>query len=152
MIHPVADLFVQLAVGTVMIGLTVMIQAITLDFVIKRVGRAEGVLRRLTGLFWKPVMSGAVVLAVFTIQVLNIWLWAFLYLGLGCAPLEGIPDALYFATVTYTTLGYGDIVLEPSCRMLGGVEASNGFLLFGWGTAFIFEVISQLYRREARSI
>jgi hypothetical protein len=80
------------------------------------------------------------------------WLWALLYLALGCAPLANLSDALYFATVTYTTLGFGDIILEPSFRILSGIEAANGFLLFGWTTAFIFEVISQLYRSEARSI
>lgn len=150
--NDLASLFLQLVLGTAMIGLTVIIQAVILDFVIKRVGWAEGVLRRLTKLLWKPVLSGGVVLAVFAIQVVNIWIWAGFYLGFGCEPLKGIPDALYFATVTYSTVGYGDIVLEPSCRMLSGVSASNGFLLFGWGTAFIFEVISQIYKREAKSI
>ncbi len=146
------NLFLQLLTGAGMIGVTVIIQAMALDFIIRRTGASEKLLRRLSRNFWQPLMASIVVVSVFAVQITHIWLWAILYRVLGCAPLENFSDALYFATTTYTTLGYGDIVLEPSFRMLSGVEAANGFLLFGWTTAFIFEVISQLYKREAKSI
>ena len=135
-----------------MISVTVIIHAMALDFIIKHARRAEGLLRDRSHFLWKPIAAGSLVVAVFTSHIVQIWLWALLYLQLGCAPLENLPDALYFATVTYTTLGYGDIVLEPTHRMLSGIEAANGIIMFGWTTAFIFEVISQLYRREAKSL
>lgn len=146
------NLFLQLLVGSFMIGITVVIHAITLDFMIKRVGYIENCVRRVLKSFWKPIMAGMIVVSVFIVNVIHIWLWAFLYLVLECPPINNLPDALYFSTVTYTTVGYGDITLDSSFRMLSGIESANGFLLFGWTTAFILEVISQLYKREAHSI
>jgi hypothetical protein len=53
-------------------------------------------------------------------------------------------DALYFAFVNYTTLGYGDIVPINPWRILGPVAAMNGILLFGWSTAVIYEILRTL--------
>jgi hypothetical protein len=50
-------------------------------------------------------------------------------------------DALYFAFVNYTTLGYGDILPIPNWRILGPMAAMNGILLFGWSTAVIYDVL-----------
>lgn len=146
------ELLYQLALGGVLIAVTVMIHAIVLDMIMRYVGRVEPILRRAIGLLWKPVLSSTVVVTIFLAHILQIWLWALIYLWNDCAPLQDLPHSLYFATVTYTTLGYGDIILGSSCRMLSGVEAANGFLMFGWTAAFIFEIISRIYRQEAKSI
>ncbi len=146
------NLFLILLIGAVMIGVTVITHAIALDFIIKHARRVEIFLRTRSFFLWKPIAAGSLVIGVFSSHVVQIWLWALLYLLLKCEPLTNLSDALYFATVTYTTLGYGDITLKPNFRMLSGVEAINGIIMFGWTTAFIFEVISQIYRREARSI
>ena len=52
--------------------------------------------------------------------------------------------ALYFSTVTFTTLGYGDITLLPRWQLISAFEATNGIVLFGVSTAFIFTVIQRL--------
>lgn len=150
--HSLFNLFVQLALGTVMLGTMVGLHAIGLDFIIKRARQAEALTMRLAQGLWKPLMSGLIVVSVFALHVVQMWAWAALYLVLNCPPLQHLSDALYFSTVTYTTLGFGDIILAPQWRMLAGIEAANGFILFGWTTAFIFEVISQLYRSETRKI
>lgn len=144
------NLAVQLLVGGLMIGLTVVIHAILLDLIMKKAGFIESVTRRITKKMWQPLMAAIVVVSVFTVHMLHIWIWAGLYMILNCEALNSLANALYFSSVTFTTLGYGDIMLEPGFRMLSGAEAANGFILFGWTTAFIFEVISQLYKREAK--
>lgn len=146
------SLFLQLVIGGLMIGLTVAIHAMALDTIIKQARHAESLIWRLAGKLWKPVMSAIIVLFVIMSHIAQIWIWALLYLARGCAPLKGVSDALYFSTVSYTTVGFGDITLDHSCRMLSGVEAMNGFIVVGWTTAFIFEVISQLYKREATAL
>ncbi|PZP55701.1 MAG: hypothetical protein DI586_05950 [Micavibrio aeruginosavorus] len=131
-----------------MIGITVAMHAVCLDFIIHR-ARMAAVFARKHGHFaWKPLLSGIIVISVFAIHVVQIWIWAILYLAMDSVSLHTLSDALYFSTVTFTTVGYGDIVLGPEIRMLSAIEAANGFLLFGWTAAFIFEVISHLYRRE----
>jgi len=52
--------------------------------------------------------------------------------------------AFYHSATNYTSLGYGDIVMSPSWRILGPVEATVGLLMFGVSTAVIFAVIQRL--------
>lgn len=141
----------QLILGGLMIALTVAIQGILLDIIIHKARHASSFLsNRIYA--WKPVLSSLIVVAVFGIHIIQIWLWALLYLWLDAIPLHSFDDALYFSTSTFSTAGYGDIVLSSSTRMLSAIEAANGFLAFGWTTAFIFEVISKLYKSEAKSL
>jgi hypothetical protein len=66
-----------------------------------------------------------------------------------------MPDfttAAYFSAVTYTTTGYGDLVLPSEWRVVGGVEALTGILMYGLSTGMFFAVFSEIFnlgRREA---
>jgi voltage-gated potassium channel Kch len=55
---------------------------------------------------------------------------------------------LYFSTTTFTTVGYGDVFLDKEWRLLSAFQSANGFIMFGWSTAFIFEIMSKLYKEE----
>ena len=48
--------------------------------------------------------------------------------------------------VTFTSVGYGDVVLTGNWRMLASLQGANGLILFGWTTALIFYVIQTGYR------
>jgi voltage-gated potassium channel Kch len=64
---------------------------------------------------------------------------------------HSFPDretAYYFSLKSYTTLGYGDVVIPHPWRLMGSLEAMNGVLLFGWSTAILVGFLSRL--REAR--
>src|SRR5262245_12412026 len=54
--------------------------------------------------------------------------WAGLYVIAGLLP--DIETALYFSLTSYTTVGYGDVVLPQSARLLGPIEAAVGILMF----------------------
>ncbi len=82
------------------------------------------------------------VLSLMALHAIEIWLYAGLYLAAGA--VADLETALYFSTVTFTTVGYGDIVLEPGWRLVGAIESANGLLLFGWSTAFLTTAIGQL--------
>jgi len=78
---------------------------------------------------------------VLLLHLLEISLWAVVYAWKNCMP--DLDSAFYFSAVTYTTTGYGDLVLPPAWRMLGAVEALTGILMCGWSTAFFFTVVSR---------
>lgn len=146
------ELLIQFIIGAMMIGVTVIVHALGLDVIIRAAGRYEDRFRKFSKSLWKAWITSVVVLCVFFVHIVIMWIWAVLFLVKDCSPLQGLSDALYFSTVTYSTLGFGDIVLDSSCRMLGGIEGANGFILFGWTAAFIFEIVSRIYRREASSL
>jgi hypothetical protein len=62
--------------------------------------------------------------------------------------MQDIQSALYFSAVTYTTTGYGDLVLPPEWRLVGAVEALTGILMCGWSTGFFFAVVSRISRER----
>ena len=62
--------------------------------------------------------------------------------------LPALEPALYFSTVTFVALGYGDIVLGPQWRMISAIEAANGVILIAWSTAFLFSVTARLRALE----
>ena len=48
-----------------------------------------------------------------------------------------LKDAVYFSTVTFSTLGYGDITPPPGWRVFAALESMNGFILIGWSIAYL---------------
>jgi len=84
-----------------------------------------------------------IVLLMFIVTVVEVMVWALVYLGLNT--IETFERALYFSMVTFTTLGYGDIVLEPAYRLLSSFEAANGIIMFGWTTSIVIASVQKLY-------
>ena len=76
------------------------------------------------------------------LHLLQIAVWAIFYVLEHGMP--DLPSALYFSAVTYTTTGYGDLVLPPQWRLVGGVEALTGILMCGWSAAFFFAVVNRM--------
>lgn len=76
------------------------------------------------------------------LHLFEITLWAFLYLWRQAMP--DIQSALYFSAVTYTTTGYGDLVLPMDWRLVGAIEALTGILLCSWSAGFFFAVVSEI--------
>lgn len=143
-------MFTQLLIGTVIIGATVALHALALDLIIRNIRKVEKIVLSIRHTAWKPVVLAAVVLSVFMAHVVEIWTWAAVYFSLAALPT--FESALYFSTTAFTTLGFGDLMPTQEWRLLGAIEGANGFMLFGWSTAFTFEVLSQLYRKEGGTI
>ncbi len=87
-----------------------------------------------------------VVLLLFLVSVVEVLIWAITYLALNA--IQGLEQALYFSMVTFTTLGYGDVVLAEQWRLLSSFEAANGIIMFGWTIAIVVSVVQRLYLSE----
>lgn len=138
-------LFAQLIVATGMIVLTVAMHLAGLTglLAMMRAG-SQGLRADQTWLQRGLVM--AAVLGLFALHTLQIWLYAGLYVALG--QFERFEAALYFSTSTFTTVGYGDVVLDERWRVLSAIQSANGFLLLGWSTAFLISVVARLRAAE----
>lgn len=136
----------NLALATVMVGLTVTLHffgLLGLLWVLRNRGH-----RFQAHVSW--VGQGAailfVVIGLVAVITAEIWLYALAYLAVGA--LGDLEAALYFSTTSFTTLGYGDVVLDQRWRLLGAIEGANGLLLFGWSTAFLISVTGRMRALE----
>ena len=138
-------MFFRLSLGAGLIAATVVVQALFMTVGLSTFKRIEE--RRPGAMARKPGITTVIWILFLLIPiVLDVTLWAtFYYLG---GALPSFEEALYFSTVTFTTVGYGDIVLGREWRQLASFEAVNGWIIFGWATALIMAVIQRLYFRD----
>ena len=131
----------KLLTAWALMALCVVIHAVGVAAALRWVRREATIARGLwpsTRLFVR-VAGMDVLLHLFEIAV-----WAFFYAWRGA--MRDWASALYFSAVTYTTTGYGDLVLPPEWRLLGAVEALTGILMCGWSTGFFVAVVSRSFR------
>lgn len=131
-----------LLVGSVMIVITVVIESFfiaTAVSVLDAQARSLGAL----SLFGRTVvLLSALTLWLMAGITVALWLWAGLFVLLG--EFDTLQDAIYFSSVSATTLGYGDIVLSTKWQTLSGFIAANGLILFSLNTAFLFEALRRI--------
>jgi hypothetical protein len=77
------------------------------------------------------------------IHVAEITVWALFYWWRQCLPDAG--SAFYFSGVTYTTLGYGDLVLPEQWRLLAPIEGLTGILMCGLSAGLFFATVTAIY-------
>ncbi|MFT5173686.1 MAG: hypothetical protein ACI8W7_001864 [Gammaproteobacteria bacterium] len=80
---------------------------------------------------------------------LSAWSWAWVFLTVGI--FQELEPALYFSIVAFTTVGYGDIIIETQWHILVSFSAINGLLVFGLNTAFVVEFTSRLRSIQEQS-
>ncbi len=135
-------MFTELLIGGLIITLSIAVQAVI-------IGVIETLFNRFRPWLIKPprvakmVLTLIIVVLIIMIGVtISTWAWASTFLFLGA--LETLEEAVYFATVSFTSLGFGDITLNPQWRILSSLTAANGLIIFGLSTAFLMEFLLEL--------
>ena len=85
--------------------------------------------------------------AMLTLQLLEVVLWATFYRW-KCFP--SWDSALYFSATSFSTVGYGDVVLPGNWRLLGPIESVTGVLMCGLSASGLFAIVTRLVRHEER--
>jgi len=131
-----------LLVGAVAVLCTIVIHALAVDTTVRLV-RHERRLGRAGKSFWGNVAIVATAISIaFVAHLVEIAFWAMLFMR--CGEFTDFGTAFDHSAVNYTTLGYGNVVMTPSWRLLGPLEAADGMLMFGVTTALVFTVIQRL--------
>ena len=86
---------------------------------------------RLLSVAWRLVL----------LHLAEISVWGLFYWWQKCLP--DVESAFYFSAVTYTTVGYGDLLLPQEWRLVGAVEGLTGILMCGLSTGLFFAVVSR---------
>ena len=88
--------------------------------------------------------------ALIMLHIVEVIMWAIAYVFLvpGLTH-ESFEESIYFSTVTYASLGYGDVVIaDRSWRLLSGIQAMVGLIVFGWTTALLFALVQRIWLEE----
>ncbi len=137
-----------LLVAVAMTFCTIIIHALALRAIIHFV-RHERQLGSAGVRFWRDVaiVAGAALLAL-AAHLVEITAWAGVFIL--CGEFHHFAAAFYHSAVNYTSLGYGDVVMSASWRLLGPLETADGMLMFGVSTAMIFAIIQRLLQTRLR--
>src|SRR4026209_1131973 len=127
-----------LLIAWCLLAVTVAIHAAGLSAMLPHVLSAEPD-RRFWPVMWQ-ILWGAWRLLL--LPLTEIAAWALFYWWQKCLP--DAESSFYFSGVTYTTVGYGDLVLPPEWRMIGSVEGLTGILMCGLSAGVFFAVVSKL--------
>jgi len=138
-------LFQQVATAALLIAATLCLQCAGVAMIIEWL--KTGPLREARNF---PISRSAALvmettLAVVLLQGIIISLWAGSYRWL-C--LGSWNTAFYFSAVSYSTVGYGDVVLQPRWRLLGPLESMMGVLMCGISVSLLFALIHKLLANE----
>lgn len=134
----------QLLLGISVICVTAYIHAGILALALVQFDPLKRWARKLPGTLRLSTVLAASVIWVMGAHLAEVAVWAGILFALDI--FQSFNTAAYFALVAYTTLGFGDIVLPEQWRILSGMIAANGFLVFGWSTAFQVDLLADLKR------
>ena len=139
----------ELLVATLLAAISVSIHALGSYFVLLRVFRTllkEGQAWTFSAVYWTIMRVFTVLL---TIHVIEVAVWGEFYFMQHLFPDR--ETAYYFSLTSYTTVGYGDVVISRQWRLMGGFEAMTGVLMFGWSTAILVGLLSRFRGERERS-
>jgi len=126
-----------IAVGLVVV--TVVIHAIGFDLLLRVTMQSHAFDK--SGFFFVTRSVTGMTLWLILIHVAEIAVWGLFYLWWGCLPTA--ESSFYFSAVTYTTVGYGDVMLPLAWRNLAPVEALTGILVCGLSTGLFFAIVQR---------
>ena len=139
----------ELAVATFMVIATVIFHGLGLQALSRLIGMdstrryAFGMLS-MRGL---ALTTGAA-LGLLVLHGVEIWAYALLFHLTDAVP--GMRDAVYFSTITFGAIGYGDGPLAEPWKLVAGIEGINGVILIGWSVAFLVTVMDRLATHQRK--
>jgi voltage-gated potassium channel len=134
----------QLAAAAVLLTLTLLLQAAGVTAMIEWLRRVVAQNAKF-GLVRSAALVVQTASAIICLHGLIILLWAGFY-RLRCFPTWEI--AFYFSASSYVTVGYGDVVLPLSWRLLGPLESMTGVLMCGISIGVLIALVTRLVDRN----
>ena len=112
--------------------------------------RRKATLKRHDGPFFTAILLIVVFVVIIILHLAEAAIWASFYLARGL--FNDFETSFYFSLTSYSTVGYGDVLLPDKWRLLGTVEAVSGVLLCGLSTAFLFAIINVLFQARMQQL
>jgi hypothetical protein len=122
----------------VLVAVTVVIHAFAISALLHTIATSNSWVMRYDFLSFSLLFI-SVTLWLLLMHLVEISVWGLFYYWQAILP--NAESALYFSGATYTTVGYGDLVLPRPWRLLAVTEAATGVLMFGLSTGLAFAIL-----------
>ncbi|MCU0804965.1 MAG: potassium channel family protein [Burkholderiales bacterium] len=141
------NLFAELVLGGALLLLTAIVHGVGVSAVILTYERQA--LLQAAHMRRHPFAAFSLLIVVLlATHLAEILLWALLFLEMGA--IEDLRTAFYFASVTYTTLGYQDVPFPAEYRILPAMLSLAGVFMIGWTTGLLFAVTNGFIQNHVR--
>ena len=84
-------------------------------------------------------LFGIAVFLLLTLHIIGVIGWAVVLAQLGL--ISKAKDAIYFCANAYTTLGYGQVDLDPQYRIISPIIGISGLFTFAWTTSALVNIV-----------
>jgi hypothetical protein len=138
----------EILVAFVLVSISVSIHVTGMMELFHWLMRKQSAIEKKSGIVHDIFLFIRIFAIILSLHLVQICAWAGFY-RLGGVQND-FESALYFSMVTYTTIGYGDVVFPVGWRLLGAIEGITGVLTFGLSTGVIFAVASRLLTIRAK--
>ena len=132
----------QIALGLTLVAVTLGIHLVAVNVSLNRVTKRVETVRSNGGVVAKTVLIIVYAMFLCCALLVEAIIWALAFVALDVVT-EFWP-AVYFAIVTLTTLGYGDVVPADGTRLVAAFCAVAGLFLVGLSTAFVIEILRRI--------
>lgn len=141
-------MFLIICFGVVIICVNVFLQSTVTVYSLKYLHKFNLKKQRLT--FSQVLLQMAISVSFLTLlhgAQCTIWAATF-YFNPNIDNLYSFQEAIYFSLITFTTVGYGDIVIDSEWKIMAGLEAINGIMMVGWSTALMFSYLQIILKKN----
>ena len=137
---------VEIILGFLLIICTLTIHSIGMYTVMHRFELNWPVFLNEENEFRRQFYFGHLVVMMLLTHILEVFLIALVLDGIHA--FHNLRTAFYFTGETYTTLGFGDILLPPGWRQLALFIAMSGLFAFGWSTGVLVSIVGKTYEAQ----
>lgn len=139
----------QLVMGSVYLGACLFLEIAVLVWCAAQLSRLSARLPVPHGRRHNAAILMIAIALIVLAHTAQVWTWASAFVMVGA--IGEWNTALYFSISTYTTLGYGDVILEPGLRIFAAFAAVTGMLAFGISTAFLVSLMGRMFALNGRA-
>jgi apolipoprotein N-acyltransferase len=85
------------------------------------------------------ILFGTAIFLLLSLHIIGVIWWAVVLRRLGL--IHTAKDAIYFCANAYTTLGYGQVDLDPQYRIISPIIGISGLFTFAWTTSMLVNIV-----------
>jgi hypothetical protein len=138
----------QVGAAVSLVALTLCLQCAGMGFLICRTRTLIEGRRKKLSPWHAAVLMVRFAAAMTVLQILETLVWTGFYRW-KC--FSGWEAAFYFSAASYSTVGYGDVLLPQMWRSLGPLESLTGMLMCGMSVSGLFAILTRILAAEAKS-